>query len=108
MAPPAPKHPWHELPLLLDLAKNPNVVVKITGACTLSHEKFPYKDIWDPLGRIFDAFSLDRCMWGTDWTRTIGMLTYEQGVAPFRDTKRLSESDKAALMGGTVRQVYKW
>ena len=32
------------------------------------------------------------------------MLTYEQGVAPYRETKRLSESDKAALMGGTLRR----
>ena len=47
-------------------------------------------------------------MWGTDWTRAIGMLIYEQGVAPFRDTKRLSEDDKAALMGGTLQKVYKW
>ena len=47
-------------------------------------------------------------MWGTDWTRAIGMLTYEQGVAPFRGTTRLSESDKAALMGGTLQEVYKW
>jgi hypothetical protein len=36
------------------------------------------------------------------------MLTYEQGVAPFRDTKRLSESDKARLLGGTLQSVYKW
>ena len=35
-------------------------------------------------------------------------VVYEQGVAPFRDTKRLSESDKAALMGGTLQKVYKW
>jgi L-fuconolactonase len=47
-------------------------------------------------------------MWGTDWTRTIRMLTYEQGVAPFRDAKRLSENDKSALMGGTLQKVYKW
>ena len=33
---------------------------------------------------------------------------YEQGVAPFRDTKRLSENDKAALMGGTLQKVYEW
>jgi hypothetical protein len=33
------------------------------------------------------------------------MLTYEQGVTPFRDTKRLSENDKAALMGGTLQKV---
>ena len=74
----------------------------------MSHQPFPYDDIWEPVLRVIDAFGLDRCMWGTDWTRTIGMLTYEQGVAPFRDTKRLSESDKAALMGGTVQKVYKW
>ena len=32
------------------------------------------------------------------------MLTYEQGVTPFRDTKRLSENDKVALMGGTLQK----
>ena len=37
----------------------------------------PYDDIWDPVLRIIDAFGIDRCMWGTDWTRTSGMLTYE-------------------------------
>jgi predicted TIM-barrel fold metal-dependent hydrolase len=74
----------------------------------MSHQPFPYDDIWEPVLRVIDAFGLDRCMWGTDWTRTIGMLTYAQGVAPFRDTDRLSESDKAALMGGTLQKVYKW
>ena len=107
-APPAPKEPWHELPLLLALAANPNVVVKITGACTLSHEKFPYKDIWDPLGRIFDAFTLDRCMWGTDWTRAVALLTYKEGVDSFRVTDRLSDSDRVTLMGGALQKIYGW
>jgi hypothetical protein len=47
-------------------------------------------------------------MRGAGWTRTIGMPTYEQGVAPFRDTRRLSETDKAALRGGTLQKVCKW
>ncbi|MGE4046303.1 MAG: amidohydrolase [Acetobacteraceae bacterium] len=106
--PPVPAEPWADLPKLLALAEHENVRVKISGACTLSRQPFPYDDIWDPVLRIIDAFGVDRCMWGTDWTRTIGMLTYEQGVAPFRDTGRLSASDKAALMGGTVMQVYNW
>jgi L-fuconolactonase len=105
---PPPPQPFAGLPNVLALAACDNIAIKISGACTLSHQPFPYKDIWDPLGRIFDAFGLARCMWGTDWTRAIGMLNYEQGVAPFRDTKRLSESDKAALMGGTLQKVYKW
>ena len=53
------------------VAKHNNVVIKISGAGTLSQEAFPYKDIWDPLRRIFDAYGLDRCMRGTDWTRAV-------------------------------------
>jgi L-fuconolactonase len=36
------------------------------------------------------------------------MLTYEQGVAPFRSTNRLSDSDRLQLMGGTLEKVYGW
>jgi len=106
--PPPFEHPWADLPKLLALAAYPNVRVKISGACTLSRQAFPYDDIWEPVLRIIDAFGIERCMWGTDWTRTSGMLTYEQGVAPFRNTTRLLPGDKAALMGGTLEKVYKW
>ena len=106
--PPAPAAPWADLPKLLALASHDNIMVKISGACTLSHEAFPYKDIWDPLGRIFDAFGFGRCMWGTDWTRAVALLTYAQGVEAFRVTDRLSDSDRAALMGGTLSRVYNW
>ncbi len=106
--PPAPPDAWGELPAVLEVAKQPNVAIKVTGACTLSHEKFPYKDIWDPLARVFDAYGLDRCMWGTDWTRAVGLLTYKEGVDSFRVTDRLSDSDRATLMGGTLTKIYKW
>jgi len=107
-APPPPAQPWVDLPKLLALAACPNIAVKISGACTLSHQPFPYADIWDPLARIFDAFGIDRCLWGTDWTRATGLLTYAQGVDAFRVTDRLSDSDKAALMGGSLQRVYRW
>lgn len=106
--PPAPAEPWAALPQLLALASHDNVTVKISGACTLAHEPFPYKDIWDPLGRIFDAFGFGRCMWGTDWTRAVGVLTYQQGVEAFRVTDRLSAGDRAALMGGSLQRIYNW
>lgn len=106
--PPAPVQPFADLPRVLALAAHPNVAIKITGACTLSREPFPYRDIWDPLRRIFDAFGIDRCMWGTDWTRAVALLTYAQGVEAFRATDRLSASERAALMGGTLTRVYKW
>jgi predicted TIM-barrel fold metal-dependent hydrolase len=105
--PPAPAKPFAELPKVLRLAHD-NVAIKISGACTLSHQPFPYNDLWDPLGRIFDAFGLGRCMWGTDWTRAVALLTYQQGVEAFRVTDRLSDGDRATLMGGTLQHVYGW
>jgi predicted TIM-barrel fold metal-dependent hydrolase len=107
-APPAPPEPWADLPKLLTQSAHKNVAVKITGACTLSHQPFPYKDIWDPLARIFESFGLERCLWGTDWTRAVGLLTYKQGVEAFRVTDRLSDSDRAMLMGGALEKIYGW
>lgn len=106
--PPPPAQPFADLPKVLALAAHDNVAIKITGACTLSREAFPYRDIWEPLGRIFDAFGMQRCLWGTDWTRAVVLLTYAQGVEAFRVTDRLSESDRAALMGETLQRVYNW
>src|SRR5213082_3126233 len=54
--PPAPPQPWADLPKVLELAKRKNAVIKISGACTLSKEPYPFPDIWDPLKRVFDAW----------------------------------------------------
>jgi L-fuconolactonase len=103
-----PWEPWADLPKVLELAKRPNVVIKVSGACTLSKVGYPYADIWDPLARIFDAWGMDRCLWGTDWTRAHAVLSYEQGVKPFVETDRLSDSDRAMLMGGACAKAYNW
>jgi predicted TIM-barrel fold metal-dependent hydrolase len=106
--PPAPAEPWAELPTLLDLAERKNAVVKVSGACTLSKEPYPYADIWDPLARVFDAWGFERCLWGTDWTRAFVVVNYENAVKPFLETKRLSESERAMLMGGACAKAYGW
>ena len=107
-APPAPPEPFADLPDVLALAELDNVAIKISGAGTLSHQPFPYPDIWEPLRRIFDAFGFERCLWGTDWTRAVNSLTYEQGVEAFRVTDQLSEDERSALMGGALAKIYNW
>ena len=106
--PPAPAQPWADLPKVLELAKRPNVVIKVSGACTLSKQPYPFPDIWDPLARIFDAWGFERCLWGTDWTRAFAVVNYEQAVKPFLETKRLSETERAMLMGGACAKAYRW
>ena len=106
--PPAPPEPFAELDSVLSMAEFDNVAIKISGACTLSHEPFSYPDIWEPLGRMFEAYGFERCLWGTDWTRASNVLTYEQGVEAFRVTDTLSDSERAMLMGGALTKVYGW
>lgn len=106
--PPAPPAPFADLDDVLALARFENVAIKVSGACTLSHEPFPFPDIWDPLARIFDAFGIERCMWGTDWTRAANVVDPAESVKAFFVTDRLSDSDRAALMGGSLTRVYNW
>ena len=106
--PPAPPQPWADLPKVLELAKRKNAVIKVSGACTLSQKPYPFSDIWGPLGRIFDAWGLDRCLWGTDWTRANADVNNEQAVTPFLKTDRLSDGDRATLMSGACAKAYRW
>ena len=105
---PVPSGVWADLPKILELARRPNAVIKVSGACTMSREPYPYTDIWDPLARVFDAWGFERCLWGTDWTRTFALVNYEQAVEPFRLTNRLSASERAMLMGGACARAYGW
>ena len=97
-----------DLDNVVSLASLDNVAIKISGACTLSHQPFPYPDIWESLNKVFDAFGFDRCLWGTDWTRAVDLLTYEQGVEAFRVTDQLSDAERSTLMGGSLAKIYKW
>jgi L-fuconolactonase len=106
--PPAPAEPWANLPKVLELAKRKNAVIKVSGACTLSKAPYPFPDIWDPLARVFDAWGFERCLWGTDWTRAFAVVNYEQAVQPFIKTDRLSDTERAMLMGGACAKAYGW
>jgi hypothetical protein len=70
--------PWADLPKVLALAAYPNVAIKISGACALSHKPFPYDDIWDPLG-AFSTPSASIAACGAPTGRAVKLLTYEQG-----------------------------
>ncbi len=106
--PPPPHGPWADLPAVIALAGHDNIVVKVTGACTLSHRQYPYDDIWEPLARLFDAFGFDRLLWGTDWTRAVELTTYREAVDAFRLNDRLSSDERRALMGGTLARIHRW
>ena len=58
--------------------------------------------------RVLDAWGFDRCLWGTEGTRAYAVVNYEQAIEPFLKTGRLSDSERAMLMGGACAKAYRW
>jgi predicted TIM-barrel fold metal-dependent hydrolase len=52
---------------MLRLAKTRRVSVKISGYAKFAKMSYPFEDSWPFVRAIVDAFTLDRCMWASDW-----------------------------------------
>jgi len=52
---------------LLELGKSGSAYVKLSGFVKFSAENYPYTDIQPYIRALVDAFTLDACIWGSDW-----------------------------------------
>ena len=52
---------------LLRLARTGRVHVKLSGYAKFSKLPYPFKDTWPFVRAIVDAFTLDHCLWASDW-----------------------------------------
>ena len=52
---------------LLRLARTGRVNVKLSGYVKFSREPYPFADTWPFVRAIVEAFTLERCMWASDW-----------------------------------------
>jgi predicted TIM-barrel fold metal-dependent hydrolase len=52
---------------LLRLARIGRVSVKISGYSKYSKMPYPFQDCWPFVRAVVDAFTLDHCLWASDW-----------------------------------------
>ena len=52
---------------LLEFGKSGNAVVKLSGPFRSSVAGYPYTDVDPYIAAAIEAFSLDNCVWGSDW-----------------------------------------
>ena len=52
---------------LLRLARSKRVSVKLSGYSKFSSMPYPFEDCWPFVHAIVEAFTLDHCMWASDW-----------------------------------------
>jgi L-fuconolactonase len=100
--------PFRRLPLVLDLAKYPNVAVKFCGGPAYSAERYPFGDVWPQLRQIVDAYGAERLMWASDLTRLRGLFTYSELLTFILYSPALTETEKEWILGRTVRRILGW
>ncbi len=52
---------------LLRIAKTERVSVKLSGYAKFSVTGYPFEDCWPFVRALTDAFTLDHCLWASDW-----------------------------------------
>ncbi|MGH6664639.1 MAG: amidohydrolase family protein [Pseudolabrys sp.] len=52
---------------LLRLARTGRVSVKLSGYSKFSKMPYPFEDTWPFVGALVEAFTLDHCLWASDW-----------------------------------------
>jgi L-fuconolactonase len=98
--------PWREQ--IRDLAKLPNVTCKVSGMVTEADwrnwrpEDFkPYLDV------VFEAFGLDRLMYGSDWPVCLLAGSYEKVFGLVKDyVGQSGAAAEAKIFGGNAAKFY--
>jgi predicted TIM-barrel fold metal-dependent hydrolase len=52
---------------LLALGRSGRAAIKLSGEMKFSGEAHPFRDTWPFVRALVDAFTLDACLWGSDW-----------------------------------------
>jgi predicted TIM-barrel fold metal-dependent hydrolase len=95
----------------IELAKYPNVFVKLTSTPSCSSQDYPYRNIHCHLKRLIEAFGPRRCFWGTDLSAMLGRTkcTYRQAVTMFTEEMDfLSKEDLEFVMGRGLAECLPW
>ena len=94
---------------VVNLARFPNLHLKLTFAVTGSEENFPFRDMHPILHRLIEAYDPGRCMWGSDFPCELwlkGKATYRTHLSLFTEALGLTESDQRAILQDTPLRLW--
>lgn len=101
-----PLHHPKQLKKLLDLARYPNVYVKISDMSVVSKQPYPYLDAQAQVKIVYEHFGAKRLMWATNWP-TLRELPYAKAVELYRDRLNfVSGEDHEEILYKTVQRVW--
>jgi predicted TIM-barrel fold metal-dependent hydrolase len=92
---------------LLELGATRRAFVKLSGLVKFSREPSPHADAWPFLEALVEAFTLDHCLWASDWPYLRAPARVDYGVllhlvlALFPDA-----SDRRKVLWDTPRELF--
>lgn len=98
--------PWAQH--MRQIAQGPNVYCKISGLITEADwERWSADDFKPYLDVVFEAFGVDRLMFGSDWPVCLLAGSYGQVVQLIADyTRKLGEADRDKIFGSNAAHFY--
>lgn len=97
-----------QLNSLCQLARHPNVHVKMSAFYALGKKQPPYKDLIPMLRRVIDSFSPQRLMWASDCPYQVqGKHDYQSSIDLVgHHLKSLSKTDRRWILRDTAEKVF--
>jgi len=92
---------------LLALGRSGRATVKISGFVKYSHEAYPYTDTWPYIEALVEAFTLDACIWGSDWPFLRAPERIDYGtLLKFIEKLFPNAADRRKLLWETPRRLF--
>ena len=89
------------------LARNSNVYIESGGITWLYNSEFyPFPSAVRAIREAADMVGIDKLMWGSDYPRTICVITYRMSYDFILKTNDLTQSEKAAFLGENAIRFY--
>jgi len=93
--------------MLLELGATRRAFVKLSGFAKFSREPPPHRDMWPFVRALVDAFSLEHCMWASDWPHLRAPSRVDYGVLlALALTLFPNASDRRKVLWDTPRKLF--
>lgn len=95
---------WQEQ---IKLARNKNVYIESGGITWLFHPEFyPYPSAAFAIKEAGNLCGMDKLMWGSDYPRTMSVITYQMSYDFILQSVWLTQEEKLDFLGRTAKEFY--
>jgi predicted TIM-barrel fold metal-dependent hydrolase len=92
---------------LLELGATQRAFVKLSGFSKFSRQPAPHEDSWPFVKALVEAFTLDRCMWASDWPHLRAPTRVDYGVLLHQVLVLFPDaSERRKLLWDTPRKLF--